>query len=173
MEIKIRSLQISDVDYMIEFIKDKDISKNFLFTRYPYSKEKMIDFIKKSWEDKDNLHYAIDIDGEYAGTVSLKNINYIDRNAEYAIVLRKKFWGLGISKEATIEILNYAFNVLNLNKVYLNVLSENIRAIKFYEKFGFKKEGVFKKHIYLNGKYCDLIYYCIFRDDFEKNKEMI
>ena len=64
------------------------------FTRYPYSKEKMISFIKSSWEDKNNVYYAITEEKDnYIGAVSLKHINYIDKNAEYAIVIRKKYWG--------------------------------------------------------------------------------
>lgn len=50
--IRLRDLKISDIDYMREFVEDEDVSKNFVFTRYPYSKEKMISFIKSSWEDK-------------------------------------------------------------------------------------------------------------------------
>ncbi|WP_129408557.1 GNAT family N-acetyltransferase [Marinitoga lauensis] len=148
MDFKLRSLKIEDIEYMFEFIEDEEISSNFIFTRYPYSKKKMIDFIKESWESKENLHYAIEVNKEYAGTVSLKNINYIDRHAEYAIVLRKKYWGMGISTKATGEILKYGFNAINLNKIYLNVLSTNKRAIRFYEKFGFKKKG-FLENMYI------------------------
>ena len=54
----------------------------------------MISFIKSSWEDKNNVYYAITEEKDnYIGTVSLKHINYIDKNAEYAIVIRKKYWG--------------------------------------------------------------------------------
>ena len=36
--------------------------------------------------------------------------------------------------------MQYSFNKLNLHKIYLNVLSSNERANKFYEKFGFNIE---------------------------------
>ena len=133
-KIRLRDLKVSGIDYMWEFVEDEEISKNFIFTRYPYSKENIIDFIKNSWNNKDNIHYAIsNEDNEYLGTISLKNVNYIDRNAEYAIIVRKEYWGTNISKLATLKILEYGFNTINLNKIYLNVLSTNIRAIKFYE----------------------------------------
>jgi RimJ/RimL family protein N-acetyltransferase len=164
--INLRELHIEDVELMSEFLNDHDISKNFLFTRYPFSKENFIEFVKSSWGDKNNIHFAIieSSTEEYVGTVSLKNINYIDRNAEYAIVTRKKFWGTQCAFEATKQILEYGFNRLNLYKIYLNVLSSNSRAIKFYGKFGFIEENVFKDHVYVNGKFEDLHWYCIFNN---------
>lgn len=67
-KIRLRDLKISDIDYMREFVEDEEISKNFVFTRYPYSEEKMISFIKSSWDDKSNVHYAItDENDNYIG----------------------------------------------------------------------------------------------------------
>jgi len=51
------------------------------------------------------------------------------------------------------------------------VLSSNLRAIKFYEKHGFSKEGVFKNHIYHLGNYVDMIWYAFFKNDFNSAKE--
>jgi len=172
MDIKLRPLKLTDADYMKEFVEDENISNNLLFTRYPFSTENMISFIKTSWEDKRNIHYAIaNENDEYIGTISLKNISYIDKNAEYAIVIRKKYWGQKIALKATDKLLFYGFNILNLEKIYLNVLSHNGRAIKFYEKYGFKKEGIFKNHIYHFGKYVDVEWYAFFKNDFYPNKE--
>lgn len=168
--ITLRELKIKDAEDMHEFITDKEISKSLIFMRYPYSSENMINFVENSWNDKINIHYAISNSAdEYIGTVSLKNIEYVDRTAEYAIVIRKKFWGQKIAYEATNKILFYGFNILNLNKIYLNVLANNNRAISFYEKYGFEKEGFFKKHIFHYGEYIDLIWYALFRENFNES----
>ena len=161
--VKLRSLLIDDATHMMEYINDEEISTNFKFTRYPFSREGFINFIEKSWSDSNNIHFAIESD-EYAGTISLKNINKIDRKAEYAIVVRKKFWGTGIAKEATEKIIQYGFNTLNLNKIYLNVLSSNTRANSFYQKMGFNFEGTFRRHVFVDGKYEDLNWFCIFKE---------
>lgn len=162
---RLRGLVIEDSIHMMEFVNDIDIAGNFKFTRFPFSISNFEKFIIDSWKDKNNVHFAIEED-DYAGTISLKNINYIDKTAEYAIAIRKKYWGTGTAKEATDKIIDYAFNKLNLEKVYLNVLASNVRANKFYNKYGFQLEGIFKKHIYVNGKYEDLNWYCIFKSDF-------
>ena len=83
--------------------------------------------------------------------------------------MRKCAIGKGIAKYATEEILNIAFNDLNLNKVYLNVLSSNIRAIKFYEKFGFSFEGEFKEHLRNKEKWESLKWFSIVRCNYERH----
>ncbi|SCG81935.1 diamine N-acetyltransferase [Proteiniborus sp. DW1] len=164
---RLRELKLCDLEYMYEIINEPEVASNFLFTRYPFSKESLEAFIKNSWRNTKDVHYAI-VNGndEYIGTVSLKNINYIDKNAEYAIVVRKKYWGQKYAYEATKAIINYGFDKLNLNKIYLNVLSSNTRANLFYEKFGFIKEAIFKEHVYINGKYEDLVWFSIFKKSY-------
>lgn len=166
--VNFRALKLEDIDYMFEIISDPEVSNNFVFTRFPISITKLQSFITSSWSNKDDVHFAIvDEKNEYVGTISLKNINYIDSNAEYAIVIRKKYWGKKFAFEATKFILEYGFNKLNLTKIYLNVLESNKRANTFYSKFGFNLEGSFKNHMFIDGKYEDLNWYCIFKNDLE------
>lgn len=158
----LRSLQIDDLNYMYEWMTDSEVTKYLVLTRMPFSKDDLLGFIKNSWRNDKDIHFAIaDDNDEYVGTISLKSINYTDRNAEYAIAMRRKYWGKNYAMEATKRIIDFGFNKLNLHKIYLNVPASNIRAHKFYTKFGFQRENIFKEHLYLNGIYEDLIWYCI------------
>jgi len=56
---------------------------------------------------------------------------------------------------------------MNINKIKLDVYSFNIRAIKCYEKLGFKQEGTLRKEIFREGKYHDILVYGMFRDEFK------
>lgn len=165
--IKLRELQKTDAKLMHILLNDKQVTHSLVLGRNFNAIENIIEFIESSWNNKKNIHLAISNEkDEYIGTISLKNIDYINRNAEYAIILRKEFWGQNVANIATDEILKYGFNKLNLKKIYLDVASINARAINFYEKYGFKKEGVFFKHIFIDGAYSDLIWYSIFSEDY-------
>lgn len=157
----LRQLEYKDIEGMLEWMYDSTVNCNF---RTDFSKMRIEDvkkFIQSSF-DEENRHFAIvDEKNEYIGTISLKNINKIDNNAQYAIVTRQKAHGKGYAFQATKEILNYAFNELELHKVYLNVLEENTRANRFYEKCGFRYEGMSKEFLYINGKYHNLKWYAI------------
>lgn len=106
------------------------------------------DWILKVLADKSTRRFAILVDDVYVGNIHLNNVIEND-TAEYHIFIGDpSYWGKGIAKLATYQILHYAKHALNLKNVFLNVRKENISAIKVYEKNGFKtvneKEGWIK-----------------------------
>ena len=111
-------------------------------------------------------HYAIvDAGDEYLGTISLKNTEKI-KGAEYAVSLRRCYQGKGIAAFATKEILRIAFVELGLNRVYLNVLSDNLHANRFYEKNGFRYEGESVNCIMIDGELKSLKWYAMLGSEY-------
>ncbi len=166
----LRKLRETDAEYMLEWMHDQNVVEK-MATDFMHMKiEDCIKFINRSnMQENVTLHLAICSDNdEYLGTVSLKNISYDDNNAEYAIILRGKAMGTGASAFASKEILKIAFKKLKLHKVYLYVKESNKRAIRFYEKFGFRREGVFLEHIReKDGTYENLVWMSILNREFE------
>lgn len=100
------------------------------------------------------------------GLVSLTNINYQNRTAEFHIQIGdSKQQGKGMGSFAVAEMLNHAFYNMNLHRVELGVLADNSRAIHLYEKCGFVKEGCKRSAIFKNGGYTDLLLYAILREE--------
>lgn len=155
----IRKLCQKDAPYMLEWMHDENINKNFRSDFSQMTLEKAGQFIDNSFNDSNQNFAIVDSNDEYMGTISLKNIDYDNRNAEYAIVSRTVAHGTGITFAATKELIDYAFKELKLHKVYLNVLEENIRANKFYQKCGFEFEGTSKECLFLNNSYHNLNWY--------------
>ena len=165
-DMNIRKLEQKDAEYMYEWMHSDDVVEYLAQNFSEKTLQDCIAFILEANEDEtENLHRAIcDDRDEYLGTVSLKHIDLKNKNAEYAISMRSKAMGTGAAMYGTKEILAYAFEKLHLSKVYLNVIPENIRAKKFYHKVGFQYEGIFRKHICVNEKLCDLEWYAMFND---------
>lgn len=163
----LRKLEKKDVPYMLEWMHDPEINCIFSVDFASFTETMAEAFVERSF-DEENQHFAVvNEKDEYQGTISLKNISVKDRNAEYAVVFRKQAHGTGISGVATEEILDYAFHVLKLERVYLNVLEDNRRARAFYKKMGFAEEGVFRKHKWINGKFHDLYWFGMLKDSYE------
>lgn len=97
-----------------------------------------ITFINNSVNNEENIHFALVTDAdEYMGTVSLKDIDRKEQNAEFAITVRKTAMGKGYSWYGMQEIIRKAFEEYGLFCVYWCVSAWNERAVKFYDKHGF------------------------------------
>ena len=103
--------------------------------------------------------------GKYLGQIDLMMIDPIARKAEMAIVLMKSAQGKGFAKESIRLILDYAFGVMNLNRVWLKCAEENEPAVRCYRRAGFKVEGVLRNDLYIGGKYQNALIMGILRDD--------
>lgn len=102
------------------------------------------------------------------GIISLINIDYKNRSAECVIDIgAKDMWGQGIGSSAMALIMDYAFKELNMHRVYLQVFSFNINAIKLYEKMGFVHEGSLRSALYRSGKWHDIILMSILKSEYK------
>ena len=165
----LRKLAHKDAHGMLDWMKDESVNCFFRFDPDTISLESCEKYIASNQNDNGSYHFAIvDDDDNYLGTVSLKDISSVDKHAEYAIALRKCAQGIGAGKFATQEILRFAFNELHLERVFLNVLSDNIHAIEFYEKAVFTYEGEFVNHVNIKGVMKNLKWYGMIAKNYKK-----
>jgi RimJ/RimL family protein N-acetyltransferase len=169
--MNLRPLQEKDSTLIMEWMKDPKVNKYFRFDPDKISIDSIKLFIQNSVHDEDNIHLAIiNNTDEYLGTVSLKNIDNEAKTGEYAIALRSCCQGIGAGKFATERILSLAFRELMLDRVYLNVLSDNQNAIEFYHRLGFIFEGEFYNHISIRGSLKSLKWYRMMRCEYDIRK---
>ncbi|MEG0305881.1 MAG: GNAT family protein [Oscillospiraceae bacterium] len=166
--MKLRKLEEKDISRILTWMKDPQQNCFFQFDADTVSADSVEEFVKEAQNTQINLHLAcVDDNDDYLGTISLKNIDHKNKNAEYAISFSKSAHGTGAAYFATKEILRIAFETLQLNKIYLNVLAYNTRAIRFYEKLGFVFEGEFRQHVFIHGNPENLKWYSYLKEDFE------
>lgn len=124
----------------------------------------------ESWSQRliDGYTYvAYDVDVAI-GTIALMNVDTRNRHAELAIVIgNKDYWSKGFGTQMMKQLLEYAFEGMNLRRAYLHVFAFNKRAIGLYEKFGFKHEGTLRDMLYRNGKYHDVYAYGLMKDEYK------
>jgi len=120
-----------------------------------------------SGQRNDRVTFAVETQGgKLAGFVHLTQISWISRTANFGVTIGvKELQGQGIGKEATALIVNYAFNTLNLERVWLEVPAFNKRAIRLYERVGFSHEGKLRSHAFSNGQRHDVLIMGLLRGD--------
>jgi RimJ/RimL family protein N-acetyltransferase len=78
--------------------------------------------------------------------------------------------GRGYGSEALALILGYAFRELNLYRVGLTVISNNHRALRAYEKAGFRREGALRRAVARDGQRHDLVLMGILREEWSESQ---
>ncbi|WBW95655.1 GNAT family N-acetyltransferase [Oceanirhabdus sp. W0125-5] len=120
---------------------------------------------------KKPYHFSIvDINSDtLLGFCWLNNVNHIDGAAELAILIGdNEYRGKGYGKESINLLLDYSFNVINLNNVMLSVYSHNERAIECYKKCGFKLMGIRRNSHRMGRKFYDEIFMDIIAEEFKQ-----
>jgi RimJ/RimL family protein N-acetyltransferase len=156
-----------------EWLNDLNITSNLAFFHQNINieKEKMLlNSISKEH------HYSI-IDNnsnDLIGSCGLQRIDHLNQTASIGIIIgNKNYWNKGYGTEALTLLIDYGFKALNLHNIFLSVFEFNERAIKCYEKVGFKEIGRRRKCLYRNLKRYDLIYMDILVNEFYENNKII
>ncbi len=169
--VNLRAVEKKDLEEIMKWVNDREVTKYLSAFLYPVSRAEEEKFLERAMSHNDTEKNLVmeTKEGDYIGQISLHKIDWKNRNAELGIVIgNKEYWGKGYGTDAIKILLNHAFNQMNLYKVYLRVFDYNQRAIRCYEKCGFKEEGRVSKGQFYDGKYYDIILMGILKDEFEK-----
>ncbi len=111
-------------------------------------------------------------DDRLIGEIGLDEVRFSQGDASASIGLgEREFWGRGYGTDAMRLLLRYAFTELNLRRVSLDVFEYNPRAVRSYEKVGFKAEGRMRAMLNREGKRWDLVFMGILREEWERLEE--
>lgn len=95
--------------------------------------------------------------GHPVGFVGLYGIDPVRGHAEVGILLDPEARGRGIGGEATRLLLDEAFNVFNLHRLFIHVLADHRIARNIYKSSGFQEEGRLRQQNFKAGRYVDVI----------------
>ena len=112
-------------------------------------------YLRSQCESMDNVQYLAKVKDEIIGTASLnRKHKRMSHRGVFGISLKKAWWGCGAASALTEAILAFA-KENDFEQLNLEVRSDNARAIRLYEKYGFRKLCTFPHFFKINGEYVD------------------
>jgi len=127
--------------------------------------------IQNAQRSEDQAYHMIITQSDNSA-IGFLRFNYIDRtsgNVWLRVLLGEKTaWGKGYARDALETYLRWLFDKIGIHRVTLECYSTNTRAVKFYERLGFKKEGVLRDAVLINGTYYDIFSFGMLKHDFDK-----
>jgi len=164
-EVKLRPLERDDLYFVHQMDNNANVMRYWFEEPYEAFVE-LSDLYDKHIHDQSERRFIIEHQTARVGLVELVEIDHIHRRAEFQIIIDPTHQGKGYAGVATKLVMDYAFSVLNLYKLYLIVDKENQKAIHIYSKLGFEVEGELIHEFFVNGEYRNVIRMCIFQPQY-------
>lgn len=166
-KVLLRPITLQDTPLIVKWRNNPAVKQNFIF-RQTFTEEMHNKWMRDKVASGEVVQYIIEdrTSGMPVGSVYMRDVDLANQSAEYGIFIGEDdARGKGLGSETARLFLDYAFNVMNLHRVSLRVLSGNYGAERSYEKAGFKREGVFRDMVILDGEYRDVIFMAALADD--------
>jgi [ribosomal protein S5]-alanine N-acetyltransferase len=164
----VRPLAEADVDGPYPgWFEDQDVCRYNSHGKFFKTREHFLAYVRDG-NREDRLVWAMcHADDGHIGNISLQGISWIDRTAEYAIILGdKRHWGRGVGLLASRAILAHGFFKLNLERIYCGAAATNTAMNKLAVAMGMTLEGRRRRHLFLHGERVDVVEYGILREEF-------
>ncbi|MCG9479560.1 MAG: UDP-4-amino-4,6-dideoxy-N-acetyl-beta-L-altrosamine N-acetyltransferase [Actinomycetia bacterium] len=130
-------------------VRNNSLINKYLFTDANISKEDQEKWYRRFLKDKSHLVF-IAFDNVPVGYGQIKNIDYLKNSCELGFCITPEHQGKGYGKILIKKLIGYVFRELDLNYIYLEVFTDNIKAIELYKKCGFVEEKILDKRILKN-----------------------
>ena len=151
------------------WLNDPEVAAGVSFTRRVINVEQEREGLARL-AAKPSSFAIVTLDGdELLGSCGIRDVSAVDRTGELGIMIgNKEFWNRGFGTEAVRLLLRFGFLTLNLNNISLTVHSFNERAIRCYEKCGFKRCGYWPDSWYHDGTLHGTVQMYVLRADFQE-----
>lgn len=149
----LRKIRKTDLDDIFEYSNDAAVSRYLLWK--PHTTKKItkahLSCVLKKYKSAQMYDWAIEYEGKMIGTCGFSKIDVLNDVAEVGYVLNKKYWGMGIAKEATSAVLNFGFTSLYLERIEVHFMEQNKNSLRVAEKCGMTFEGYTVPPINIDG----------------------
>lgn len=169
----LRAIEESDAPLYHRWINDHE-TNTWRGLYHPTSACEASDWLKSlSQVQTDRLALVVqDEESNAIGLIGLRNICSRSRRAEIWIYLGEKSkWGCGYASDAIRTLCHYAFDEMNLFRIWLECDPTYLSAVKCYEKAGFVLEGTLRKSYYRRGEYRDSCIMGLLREDWYRKDQ--
>ena len=167
--VRLRAVEESDAAVMYRWGNDWETIK-YLSAHYPRTMQFEREWVAKGDPAYGNAQFIIETlgDANPIGWIGLHDASPEDRSADLGIAIgdHDRLEG-GYGTDAMRVVCRFGFEMMNLNRIALTVFDWNTRAIRVYEKVGFKHEGVLREGIFKAGRWNNLVFMGLLRGELQ------
>lgn len=157
-KITLKYADKDDVQFLLGLKNNHDLQKKALAPIRDFTKDDIEKWIQRYADSSDAfLLVIVNQNNESLGYISLQNLDIPSRSIRFGIVISLGHQGKGVGFLALTELTKLCAGELHIKKIVLDVLPANKNAIKLYEKFGFRHQGISQNKLKVDGRFVDLV----------------
>jgi len=168
--VYLRPIEPEDLPFIRQWANDPEV-RRLTGEALPMSKAGADEFLERVRQDKERVWFVVVLkeNDRVIGEAGLLRMFHPWRNTDLSIIIGdKEAWGKGYGTQAILLLLDYAFGYLGFHRVSVGVVGFNERALRFYEKVGFKREGIQRDGYYYDHAFHDFVMMSILEDEFRQ-----
>lgn len=171
MEIKLRNIKESDLENIMNWRMKPNVTK-YMYTDPKLTLEGQKKWFEKISADETCKYWIIDVDGVGIGVLGIIHIDHFNKRCSWIWYIGEDgYRGKGIAKKIQLNLYDYVFYTLGMNRLYSDILTFNTHEIvNVHEACGYQVEGVLKQHVFKNGEFLDVTMMGITKDRWEDIK---
>ena len=169
MNYNLRTIESEDLELIRQWRNEQtDILRQVKPISYNEQKE----YFSNIHKDTKQILFALASNSMFVGYCGLVNINYIYSTAEVSFITETGLEDQNTSKYKDLftfaldSLSKYAFNTLNLNKIWTETYGFRKKHINILEGFGFAQEGILREHIYVKGERHNCAIHSILKNEY-------
>jgi RimJ/RimL family protein N-acetyltransferase len=169
--VELRALSSEDVPRLCAFSRDLEVQ---LMAEFNPPRPQSLEAVCQEFQEwgrpgnQAGVDFAIVVGGTLIGTCGLGGVHPAHQTCDIHITIGdRNCWGQGYGRESVEVLLDYAFRIRNIRKVWLSVASTNERTLRCYRACGFVEEGCQRAQQWLDGQYVDAVLMGLLRDEWE------
>ena len=127
-------------------------------------------WITQIFTERRGMRWAITLESDedtLIGTCGYNQWYRSNNSAEIGYDLMQRFWGTGLMTEALRAMIGFGFERMGLNRIEADVTLGNDGSARVLEKLGFHEEGLLRERGHWKGRYHDLRFFGLLRQDWE------
>jgi len=175
--VTLRAIEERDLEMLRELINDPEIEQAVSTgMSFPVSSYQQSLWFEQVSRDHDTLRLVIETEEDGAvGFIGIKDINWKNRTCFPMLKLSKgKARRKGVATDAMMALMQYAFMELGFHRLDGAIVADNVASQRlFFERLGWKKEGVRREAIFYGGVYHDVIQCGIVASDYRELLERL
>lgn len=158
IEIYIRPAEPSDSRAILFLLQELERETDYIVFEGAISVEQQRQLITQYKKSLNSLYLVVESDGQFVGMGMLAGHQHpLQRHrATMGLGLLKDYWGLGLGSLLVEEILDFARHS-DIEIIALEVVEDNQKAFKLYERYNFKPVGKYHHYLKLDTKTYDAI----------------